>query len=128
MVNFPEGDYCEASQSNRTVTMEIYCDHSVEKLEVLPETEFRADKCENTIVARSKYACPLYKFTSWYDMLYVHKYIVASFMAVLGFFLLFLGRTFSKFSEFIIVTAGITMLFHMFMPIHGNQNLFLCKI
>lgn len=60
---------------------------------------------------KSKYACPVSQFHSWYSRLGLNKYAIGSLLGVIGLIFLFLGSYFGGLMTAIIIatTSGIIL-------------------
>jgi hypothetical protein len=91
------------------------------EFEILNKEKFNVNSCDNTIVIKSKHACPLvnyYIIAAYLDKYKIYSGIV---IIVIGLFLVFLGNKFIKVTILLVgVIATITFVFMIYFTIFKN--------
>lgn len=126
LIDLPEGDPCPKG-GNYTIQLDLTCDPSEKKNKMLNRMDFNPDSCYNVFKFVTPYACPMIKFTAWYQSFYVHKYVIASLMVLIGFSLVFLGNHFPKISSALIISVGAGIAAHKILGNLGVDLIYICK-
>jgi hypothetical protein len=128
-ISLGEGDVCGQAQGKvqkYKTYLEIQCDEQEKFARIENFNDFSPDKCENTLILKSKYGCPVGSYRPWYEMFPVDKQIVAIGLIIIGVFLMIFGEKFYTANVMVIVGlfAGI-ILYNMFgktMSLHWSSK------